>query len=182
MTRIISGKYGGRKLLVPDSARPTTEMVREAMFSTLIGWEAVFDKRVLDLYSGSGGLGFEALSRGAKSALFVEADSKAVETIKKNAANLDVEVEIQKQKSKTFTQENLKGYLFDLVFIDPPYRVNNQELFEVIENLVRGGFLAQRAFLVFERPTRDAFTWPKVIKELKNKRYGDNTLYYGSVA
>lgn len=182
MTRVIAGKYGGRKLLVPDSARPTTEMVREAMFSTLLGWEAILEKKVLDLYSGSGGLGFEALSRGAASVVFVEADAKAVEILKKNAANLEVEVEIQKQKAKAFTSQNLKNYKFDLVLIDPPYKVPNQELFEVIENLVTGGFLAANAILVLERPTRDAFVWPELVSELKSKRYGDNTLYYGSVA
>ena len=182
MTRVIAGKLGGRKLLVPDSARPTTEMVREAMFSTLNGWAAISSKKVLDLYSGSGGLGFEALSRGAASVVFVEADAKAVEIIKKNAENLAVEIEVQKQKAKTFSMQNTKNYKFDLVFLDPPYRVPNQELLEVIQNLISQGFLNEGAILVLERPTRDAFSWPNLVKDLKNKRYGDNTLYYGSVA
>lgn len=182
MTRIIAGKLGGRKLIVPDSARPTTEMVREAIFSTLSGWDAICEKNVLDLYSGSGGLGFEALSRGATTVVFVEVDSKAVEILKKNAQNLTVDVEVQKQKVKTFSTQNLKGYKFDLILLDPPYRVPNQELETVIENLVNGGFLNEGAILVLERPTRDAFSWPKIVKELKSKRYGDNTVYYGSVA
>lgn len=182
MTRIIAGKYGGRKLIVPDSARPTTEMVREAMFSTLNGWDALSDKNVLDLYSGSGGLGFEALSRGAKATVFVESDSKAVETLKTNAENLAVEVNIKKQSAKSFSQLAHHGEKFDLVLIDPPYRVANSEIEEIIQNLLNHEFLGATAILVLERPSRDKFAWPQCIVELKTKRYGDNTLYYGSVA
>jgi 16S rRNA (guanine966-N2)-methyltransferase len=183
MTRIISGKYGGRKLAVPDSARPTTEMVREALFSTLQSWDAVAGRAVLDLYSGSGGLGFEALSRGAESVVFVESDSKAVEILKKNAANLQAAAKVVKQTAKSFAKSaNLAESKFDLVLIDPPYKVANQEILEIIEELVNRDFLQENAILVIERPTRDLFIWPAVIKEIKNKRYGDNTLYYGSVA
>lgn len=182
MTRIISGKYGGRKLIVPDSARPTTEMVREAMFSTLNGWDALSEKNVLDLYSGSGGLGFEALSRGAKAAVFVESDFKAVETLKKNAENLEIQVSIKKQSAKNFSQLPHQGEQFDLVLIDPPYRVANSEIEEIIQNLIVQDFLSSQAILVVERPSRDIFSWPESIEELKTKRYGDNTLYYGSVA
>ena len=183
MTRIISGKYGGRKLQVPDSARPTTEMVREALFSTLQSWDAVTGRAVLDLYSGSGGLGFEALSRGAENVVFVESNSKAVEILQKNAANLQAAAKVVKQTAKSFaTSANLNQSKFDLVLIDPPYKVANQEILEVIEGLVSGEFLQENAILVIERPTRDLFVWPAVIKEIKNKRYGDNTLYYGSVA
>lgn len=183
MTRIISGKYGGRKLQVPDSARPTTEMVREALFSTLQSWDAVAGKVVLDLFSGSGGLGFEALSRGAESVVFVESDSKAVEILKKNAGSLQAAAKVIKQTAKSFAKGvNLLENKFDLVLIDPPYKVPNQEIIEIIEGLVSGDFLQASAVLVIERPTRDLFVWPAVIKELKNKRYGDNTLYYGSVA
>lgn len=182
MTRIISGIYGGRVLQVPDSARPTTEMVREAMFSTLNGWDAIVGKTALDLFSGSGGLGFEALSRGASEVVFVEADLKAVEILKKNAANLQVKVEIKKQKIKNFVQKEDMRQKFDLVFIDPPYRVANEEIQEIIENLVVRGFLNDSAIIVLERPSRDQFAWPRNIQERKRKRYGDNTLYYGSVA
>jgi 16S rRNA (guanine966-N2)-methyltransferase len=137
----------------------------------------------LDLYSGSGGLGFEALSRGAESVVFVESNSKAVEILQKNAANLQAAAKVVKQTAKSFaTSANLNESKFDLILIDPPYKVANQEILEVIEGLVSGEFLQENAILVIERPTRDLFVWPAVIKEIKNKRYGDNTLYYGSVA
>jgi 16S rRNA (guanine966-N2)-methyltransferase len=183
MTRIIAGTLSGRKLLVPDSARPTTEMVREAMFSTLNSWQAIGQKNVLDLFSGSGGLGFEALSRGAAHVTFVESDEKAVAILKKNAENLQVTVEIKKQSAMTFSKSKIAESLsYDLVLIDPPYRIANDDIIEIIKNLILGAFLSEAAILVLERPTRDPFTWPAPIEELKNKRYGDNTLYYGSVA
>ena len=123
------------------------------------------------------------LLRGAKQVTFVESDSKAVEILKKNAENLQVNVNIKKQTAKNFAQnKNTDMNKFDLVLIDPPYRVANDEILEIIEALISGFFLSEAAILVIERPTRDPFYWPAQIEELKNKRYGDNTLYYGSVA
>ncbi|HEX8866406.1 MAG TPA: RsmD family RNA methyltransferase, partial [Lentzea sp.] len=89
MTRIVAGSAGGRRLKVPPKGtRPTSERVREALFSSLESMVDLDGMRVLDLYAGSGALGFEALSRGAAHATFVESDRRAAEVLKANAEEL----------------------------------------------------------------------------------------------
>ncbi|HCU50004.1 MAG TPA: 16S rRNA (guanine(966)-N(2))-methyltransferase RsmD, partial [Micromonosporaceae bacterium] len=90
MTRIVSGRYGGRRISVPEGrhTRPTSDRVREALFSTLDSQMDLAGARVLDLFAGSGAVGLEALSRGAEHALLVEHDPKAVKAIRANIAAL----------------------------------------------------------------------------------------------
>ncbi|HEX9334751.1 MAG TPA: RsmD family RNA methyltransferase, partial [Pseudonocardiaceae bacterium] len=89
MTRIVAGSAGGRRLAVPSSGtRPTSERVREAMFSALEAGYGLDGARVLDLYAGSGALGLEALSRGAAGATFVESDRRALEVLRRNTTTL----------------------------------------------------------------------------------------------
>ncbi len=118
--RIISGSAGGIPLLVPkDVARPSTDRLREALFSIL--GERVVEARVLDLFAGSGSLGLECLSRGAASALFLEKNRGAGETIRKNADKARL-------TGHTIRQSDVLPWLrtatgpFDLVFADPPYK------------------------------------------------------------
>src|SRR4051812_41052217 len=120
--RVIAGSYGGRRLKAPkgDETRPTSDRVREALFSIL--GDRVQDARVLDLFAGSGALGIEALSRGAQSAVFVDDAPIAVRAVK---ANLDgVEgAEVIRRDARAFlraAREPPRQY--DLVFLDPPYR------------------------------------------------------------
>ena len=121
--RIISGKHRGRKLVTlegMDVTRPTSDRVKEALFNILNN--KILDANVLDMFAGSGALGLEAISRGAKQCVFIDSSSKAVNVIKKNIAlckeeaisqviNLDFKLALEKVK-------NIK---FDVVFIDPPY-------------------------------------------------------------
>jgi 16S rRNA (guanine966-N2)-methyltransferase len=129
MTRIVAGEAGGRTIKVPPSVtRPTSERVREALFSLLEarfggpgGWPG---KRVLDLYAGSGALALEALSRGAASAVAVEAAPAAARTIKANAVGLGLATRLQVAVSRTevfLARTGRPGTPFDLVFLDPPY-------------------------------------------------------------
>jgi len=120
--RIISGEFGGRRLVAPkgDIARPTQDRVREAWFSIL--GEAVDGARVLDLFAGSGALGLESLSRGAASATFVEKARRSLEALEENVTTLGVteQVKVVKGDAMKFAEGIAPGE-FDLVFADPPY-------------------------------------------------------------
>ena len=116
--RVVAGAYKGRRLQAPRGrrTRPTADRVREALFSML---GAVEEARVLDLYAGSGALGIEALSRGARMAVFVERDPQAAAAIRRNLERIGVNAEVRRQDALGFLSR--AGDRFDLVFVDPPY-------------------------------------------------------------
>ncbi len=120
--RIVAGHLGGRRLLVPkdDRVRPTADRVREAWMSILQA--DIKGARVLDLYSGSGALGLEALSRGAVSAAFVEIGSASITALTANIASLELGMVTTVHKADALRfAEKLDPGAFDLVFADPPY-------------------------------------------------------------
>jgi 16S rRNA (guanine966-N2)-methyltransferase len=116
--RVVAGEFRGRRLAAPRGSRtrPTADRVREALFSML---GDVSGARVLDLYAGSGALGIEALSRGAKGAVFVERDTRAAAVIERNLASLGLSERVVRQDALGFLAR-AEG-TFDLVFCDPPY-------------------------------------------------------------
>lgn len=120
--RIIAGEFGGRRIKTPDSGkvRPTADRVREAWFSILQQW--IPDARVLDLFAGSGALGFESLSRGAVSVDFVEVHRPSLSVLEANAVSLKVEdrVTIHRVDGLRFA-ERLRPGAYDVAFADPPY-------------------------------------------------------------
>lgn len=122
MMRIITGKAKGMRLktLEGDSTRPTSERVKEAVFSMLMG--DIEGREVLDLFSGSGQMALEALSRGANHAVMVDKSPQAIRIIKENAekTRLISECEIRRDEYMSFIRKN-KGRKFDIVFLDPPY-------------------------------------------------------------
>jgi 16S rRNA (guanine966-N2)-methyltransferase len=117
---VIAGTFRGRRLTAPQGSRtrPTSDRVREALFSIL--GDRVVDARVLDLFAGSGALGIEALSRGAATAVFVDSDAKSVATIKANLDSLGVDAAVHKRDAIAYL-DNASDGPFDLVFLDPPY-------------------------------------------------------------
>lgn len=123
--RVIAGRLGGRRLKAPagTSTRPTSDRVREALFAMLAD---VADARVLDLFAGTGALGIEALSRGARQAVFVERDGRAARVLGENLAALELApplAEVRRQDALAALQSALTAKeTYDLVFIDPPYR------------------------------------------------------------
>jgi 16S rRNA (guanine966-N2)-methyltransferase len=122
--RIIAGTYGGRTLKAPkgDSTRPTSDRVREALFSIL--GNRVQDARVLDLFAGSGALGLEALSRGAAGATFVDSAPAAVRAVRDNLAALETGAQVRREDALRFLGDAARaGRHYDLVFLDPPYRL-----------------------------------------------------------
>ena len=120
--RIIAGSSGGIRLIVPKTdLRPTMDRVKAAIFSSL--GERIIGARVLDLFAGTGALGIEALSRGAKAATFVESDRRAIEAIEHNLALTGFRGRIRQQDVFDFLRHASATEVYDLIFADPPYEV-----------------------------------------------------------
>ncbi len=184
MTRIIAGALGGRRLATPpgSATRPTSDRVREAMFSALETRLGGFDDvRVLDLYAGSGALGLEAVSRGAVHATLVEADRRTAQVIRRNVRELGVSgsVDVVAEKVRSFLRTPPPAP-YDLVVLDPPYDVPNDEVSAVLEVVTSPSWWSSDGIVVVERSSRDgAFAWPEAVEPLVDRRYGETTLWYG---
>lgn len=187
MTRVIAGAAGGRRLAVPpgNGTRPTSDRAREGMFST---WESLdgplAGARVLDLYGGSGAVGLEALSRGAAHVLLVEADPRAVRTIRDNVRTVGLPgAEVRAAKAEQAAAAPAPGEPYDILFLDPPYAVTDATLHEILLTLRGQGWCAPDALVTVERSTRGgAFAWPDGFEAIKARRYGEGTLWYGRAA
>ncbi len=183
MTRIISGVARGRRLRVPSSGtRPTSDRVRESMFATIEHrLEGLAGSRVLDLYAGSGALGLEAASRGAARVVLVERDRAAAAVARANAAALDLPgVEVVVAAVEDHVRRSPEA--FDVVLLDPPYDLPGAAVDGVLARLAEG-WLAAGALVVVERATRGGrIAWPPRITGLRERTYGDTTLWYGQRA
>jgi 16S rRNA (guanine966-N2)-methyltransferase len=183
VTRIIAGAHGGRRLVVPAGreTRPTSDRVREALFSTLESATDLDGARFADLYAGSGAVGLEALSRGAAHVLLVEADSKAAWTVRQNVAALKAASAVR------LSSDRVERVLaappeapYDVVFADPPYDVPDARIAELLEALAKG-WLAPDAVVVVERSARGpALNWPPGFTHLSARRYGETMLWYAT--
>lgn len=182
MTRIIAGEFGGRTLDTPrgGDTRPTTDRVREALFSRI---EALLDltgARVLDLYAGSGALGLEAVSRGAASVVLVEGDRRTARVIEANVAVLDVapRAQVRPEKVDRVLERGPVGEVFDLVLLDPPYPLGEAELTATLGLLVARDWLAADALVVVERSARSPEpTWPKGLTTIRSRTYGETAIH-----
>jgi 16S rRNA (guanine966-N2)-methyltransferase len=188
MTRVIAGRAGGRRLAVPPGTgtRPTSDRAREGLFST---WQSLLGgplegERVLDLYAGSGAVGLEALSRGAGHALLVEADARAARIIRENVKTLGLPgAEVRSGKAGQIVQGSAPTDPYDLVFLDPPYAVSDDDLREILLTLRTQGWLADEALVTVERSTRGGeFGWPDGFDAIRARRYGEGTFWYGRAA
>ncbi|MGH3359388.1 MAG: 16S rRNA (guanine(966)-N(2))-methyltransferase RsmD [Nocardioidaceae bacterium] len=182
MTRIIAGQAGGRRIATPagDDTRPTTDRVREALFSVLEsqlgGWS---DVRVLDLFAGSGALGLEALSRGAAHATFVEQDRRTADVVRRNIATLGLAGATVVAAPAARAVARLDG-AFDVVFMDPPYAFGDDELTGVQAALGDRGAIAADGIVVVERSKRSGEpVWAGGLEATRHKTYGSTTLWYG---
>jgi len=174
--RVIAGRHGGRRLQAPagDATRPTSDRVREALFSIL--GDRVPGARVLDLYAGSGALGIEALSRGAATATLVERDARAVEVIRANLAALELgehEAQVVHAPARAALRDaSARGDAYDLVFLDPPYRdapALGRELSQALPAV-----LAPGARVVVESDRRAPLQLELAI--VRQRRYGDTLI------
>jgi 16S rRNA (guanine966-N2)-methyltransferase len=175
--RIVAGTFGGHGLVAPPgrSTRPTSDRVREALFSILV---SVQDSRVLDLFAGSGALGIEALSRGAREAVFVDSSAAAVAAIRRNLEAVGVEAEVRRQGALTYLERARRdARQYDLVFLDPPYRQASGLGLELSGAL--GQVLAPRARVVAESDRRLPLELDLALTD--ERRYGDTLIrIYGS--
>ncbi len=176
--RVISGSARGRSLkAVPGmGTRPTTDKVKEAIFS-MIG--PYFDGGyVLDLFAGTGGLGIEALSRGAERAIFVDMDPKSIDVIKQNlkTAKLENQAEVYRNdamRAIKALEKRAKG--FDLIFLDPPYKMTNAD--EMMLDLAQRGLVQEDATVMVEHDA--GHVYPEQVGEFRQTRvsnYGETTV------
>ena len=155
--RIVSGSLKGRAILAPEGqgTRPTSDRARQAIFNVIehASWgESLQDARVIDLYAGSGALGFEAVSRGASFALFVETDESARGVIRQNmdAYGLFGRTRVHRRSATDLgPRPGSTGEAFDIAFLDPPYAKGLGE--ETLKSLLEGGWLKPEALVIFER-------------------------------
>ncbi len=172
--RVIAGRAGGVRLLVPKAGvRPTMDRVKAAIFSSL--GDAVIGARVLDLFAGSGGLGIEALSRGAKSALFVEENRQAIAAIESNLKKTKLAGEIRHQDVFDFLKRVNLATPFDIIFADPPYeQTKSGERFtdhllateRLPQSLETGGIF------VLEKRPEEKFPETKFWELIRSRKYG----------
>ena len=184
MSRIISGAAGGTTLVsVPGSlTRPTTDRVKEALFSRLDAFEVIADARVLDLYAGSGSLGVESASRGAQGVDLVESDGKASEVCQRNADLVNTVarrkvVTVHRSKVDSFLDRTQAAVRWDLVFLDPPYPLDEPALAGVLAKLLP--HLAEGAVVVVERSSRSPEpSWPDGMERFAERKYGETKLWF----
>ncbi|WP_067827136.1 16S rRNA (guanine(966)-N(2))-methyltransferase RsmD [Nocardia inohanensis] len=179
MTRIVAGTAGGRRLRVPPAGtRPTSDRVREALFSLLHARMDFENIRALDLYAGSGALALEALSRGASHALMIESDRKAAAVIKSNITDLSLSgAELRLAPVSAVLAAKPPSAPYDLVFSDPPYALEAEAVHADLQALADNGWLHDEALVVVERSTRSpAIDWPKAFTPLKSRDYGETRI------
>jgi 16S rRNA (guanine966-N2)-methyltransferase len=171
--RVVAGRLGGRTLVTPrgQATRPTSDRVREALFSIL--GEAVVGARVLDLFAGSGALAIEALSRGASEATLVDSSAAAVTAIRRNLDALGLDAEIRRQDALSYLRgASRDARQYDLVFLDPPYRRASALGHELSATLFP--VLAPRARVVAESDRRAPLDLDLAL--LDERRYGDTLI------
>ncbi|MFE7202308.1 16S rRNA (guanine(966)-N(2))-methyltransferase RsmD [Pseudonocardia alni] len=182
MTRLIAGTAGGRRLAVPPSGtRPTSDRVREALFSALDHDPGLGGAAVLDVCAGSGALGLEALSRGAADAVFIESDKRATGVLRRNLAAVGLGGSVVTGRAGTVLAGPAPR-AFDVVFVDPPYAVPDDEVAGWLTAAATHGWLAPGAAVVVERAKSSGeFGWPAGFTAGRSRRYGDTVLHHGSL-
>ena len=174
--RIVAGKFRGARIGAPKglATRPTSDRVRQALFNLLAHGAPLLDLeglRVLDLFAGSGALGLEGLSRGARFALFIEESAEARAAIRRNveALGLTGATKIWRRDATRLGPAGTQP--FDLIFCDPPYGMGLGE--RAIAAASEGGWVAPGAVAVLEERAGQTIAWPAPFQEIDRRRYGD---------
>lgn len=179
--RVIAGIAKGHKLFAPPGKeiRPTADRVKEALFSILA--EKVPGSLVLDLFAGSGALGIEALSRGASQCIFVDSSRYSVEAIennlKKTGFGSSSEV-VFESVAKAIGKLVARGQRFDLIFLDPPYKIRLTELKGILETLSREKLIKPGGTIAWEHSTKISLSALNELKVKAEKKYGDTGLTF----
>ena len=174
--KIISGKYKGRVLEGFDIAgtRPTMDRVKESLFAMIQSY--LEDATVLDLFAGSGNLGIESLSEGAKEIYLVDKNNKACQVIKRNVNKIGIEVSDifcgdYKSALKKYQEQSIK---FDIIFLDPPYQTDLVK--KSIEIIEKYELLSKNGIIVAESDTLDKIIFSDKIEIVKSRKYGDKVV------
>lgn len=172
--RVSAGEFKGRKIPIKiDSFRATSSKVRESVFNILR--ERIKDSVFIDLYAGSGAVGFEAMSRGAAKVFFVESDGKRAGRIEEllRGCGCRARAVIVRDRAEDFIRKS--GQLFDIVFLDPPYDSGDMEA--IMPVLGGGGMLAPDAVVIAEHPSKKPLPDDAgVLRKKKEYKYGDTML------
>jgi 16S rRNA (guanine966-N2)-methyltransferase len=177
--RVIAGEFKGRRLVSPPGrvTRPTADQVRLALMDALIGW--LPEARVLDLFAGAGGVGLEALSRGAGHATFVERDQHAFRALRANIASLGVGPRtraLREQAARAIDQLGRAGERFTIIFLDPPYA---DPVEPVLDRITRAALLVPGGVLIAQHPTK--YPPPDAVGDLgaaRIRKFGETTLTF----
>lgn len=177
--RIVAGRFRGAGIEAPkgSATRPTSDKVRQALFNVLEHGPAGFSfegARVLDLFAGSGALGLEALSRGARFALFIDESATARAAIRRNVEALGLTGAAKIWRRDATRLGDAPGEPFDLMFCDPPYGQGLGE--RALAAAVEGRWLAPAAVAVLEERANAPVAWPAPFAEIDRRRYGDTTI------
>ena len=187
--RVISGRFKGVALATPKTGtRPTTDRTKEAMFSRLDAWGVLDGARVLDLFAGTGALGIEALSRGGRELVAVEASKPAAALIVKTIAQLkrnrswssDLAARVLVRKAEAYVASGAGAAgAFDVIFIDPPYAFETEACDRLLADLAANGFAGDDTVIVLERSARSDAPIPPAGWEITDHRdYGETAVFY----
>jgi 16S rRNA (guanine966-N2)-methyltransferase len=181
--RIVAGEWRGRRVEAPKgtSTRPTSDRVREALFSSLTSLlgPGLGGVVVLDAFAGSGALGLEALSRGASAAVFVESDRAALKALDTNVRVLGAGSRARICAGDAFVSAArgaTPGGPFGLILLDPPYRIDTARVRQLLEELAAGGALSEGAVVSWEHASDVDASWPLGFHPKTSKRYGSTAL------
>lgn len=185
MSRIIAGRAGGLRVETPrgSATRPTSDRVREALFSAIEARWDLDGARVLDLYAGSGALGLEAWSRGAATVTLVESDCRTAALVERNARAIGcTAADVVARPVQAALAAGASG-AYDVVVSDPPYPLSEEDLATDLRLLAEHGWLGDGALVVVERGARSPEpTWPSGLMPLRGKRarkrYGETALWF----
>jgi 16S rRNA (guanine966-N2)-methyltransferase len=176
--RIIAGEFKGRRINVPASKeiRPTTDRVRETLFNILNNKIDFHNRKILDLYSGSGSLGLECLSRGALEVHFVERNYQIYKNLQENIDSLGITGNCKTYKMEALQFSQLfQNQDYDLIFADPPFF--KDDVYRVVENLINNKYLDDKGFMIIERSMQTKGKDIEKLKILPFKIIGDSCLY-----
>lgn len=174
--RIISGKYRGKKLLSPknNTVRPTSNMIKESIFNTI--QFDIQDSIFLDLFSGSGSMGIEAISRKAKFCYFIDSSKESINLINENLKT------IKENNFKVLNKDYkdaiifLKNQIFDYIFIDPPYKMDN--INEILYLLYKYKLIDSSSLIIYEKNYNLKIDYDTMFEIVKNKKYSKTEIVY----
>ena len=183
--RIISGKFRGKKLIKfnKEGIKPTTDKTRESIFNIVISYLQINEKKknlpfedfnVLDIFAGTGALGFEAISRGAKNVTFIEKSPDNLRVLYKNADHLKVNEKVEIIKRSIRKVKKIDGK-FDLIFMDPPYQMD-LIIKKTLKKILDFKITKKEAVIIIEYAKKKKIVIPKEFKIIKKKDYGNSSI------